>query len=178
MEYIVCFLLIAVIGIIAYKYVVIYNKLQHYKTRIEISENKIDEAIRGKFDVICDLDLEIKKVCKDSDYLKNFISLRDKKNSNYEVDRKLIEATNLIKELQNDYSKLNNVSFNKLLKDIKNIDENLISSKNFFNKNTASLNGEIRAFPSTVVAKIHKIKVKPFFDNKNMQDAVLDDFKL
>ena len=40
------------------------------------------------------------------------------------------------------------------------------------------LNTVIRKFPTNIIAKIHRFKIKPFFDGKNMQDAVIDDFKL
>lgn len=170
--------IIIIVGIALYKYATIYNLLGHYKTRIEVAENTIDENLRKKFDTICEINIEIKKECKDKDYLKEYLDLKDKKTSNYEVDRKLTEAMNLIKELQNDHKKLNNANLNKMIKEIKELDEQLTAAKNFFNKNTSTLNGFIRKTPNNIVAGIHKFKIKPFFDNKNMQDAVIDDFKL
>lgn len=178
MIYLIILIIIVLIGGFAFFYAVTYNELQHFKTRIELSENSIDENLRKKYDLICELNIEIKKECKDKDYLKEFIELNEKKLTNYDTDRKLTEAIFLIKELQNDHKKLNNTNFNKCLKEVKKIDETLSASKNFYNKHTSSLNSLIRKFPNSLVAKIHKFKIKPFFDHKNMQDAVIDDFKL
>ena len=94
------------------------------------------------------------------------------------MDRKLTEAMNIILEVKNDYSELNNKEFNDNFKKIEEINETLISCKTYYNKNTSELNKIIRKFPSNIVAKIHRYKIKPFFDGKNMQDAVIDDFKL
>ena len=68
--------------------------------------------------------------------------------------------------------------YNKDLKEIDRINETLTSCKTYFNNNTSELNKLIRKVPTNIVAKIHGYKIKPFFDGKNMQDAVIDDFKL
>ena len=110
--------------------------------------------------------------------MKDYIELKDKRITNYEMDRKLTEAMNIITEVKNDHEKLNNKEFNELLKKIDELNETLASSKTYYNNNTSKLNQIIRKFPSNIVAKIHRYKIKPFFDGKNMQDAVIDDFKL
>ena len=85
------------------------------------------------------------------------MELKDKRISNYELDRKLTEAYTLLLELKN---------------------EDLVSCKNYYNKNTSELNKIIQKIPTNIVAKINRCRIKPFFDGKNMQDAVTDDFKL
>ena len=85
---------------------------------------------------------------------------------------------NIILEVKNDYSELDTKEFNNDIKEINKLNETLISCKTYYNKNTTELNQIIRKFPSNIVAKIHRYKIKPFFDGKNMQDAVVDDFKL
>lgn len=171
-------ILIIIIALTAILYVNTYNNLVIYKTKIEKAENIIDEALRNKYDIIAKLNVLIKKEVTKKDYLKDYIELKDKKVSNFEIDRKLTEATNIILEVKNDHEKLNNKEFNSLLKEIDVINETLASSKNYYNNNTSKLNQIIRKFPSNIIAKIHKYRIKPFFDGKNMQDAVIDDFKL
>ncbi|MFI3260749.1 MAG: LemA family protein [bacterium] len=170
--------LLIIVSSTALYYCIIFNDLQHYKTRIELSENSIDENLRKKYDLICELNIDIKKLDNDKDYLKDYIDVKDVRHTNFDFDRKLIETITFIHELQQDHSELNNKNFNKILKEIKLIDENLIASKNFYNKNTSFLNELVRCFPNNIVARNHNFKIKPFFDNKNMQDIVIDDFKL
>lgn len=171
-------LLIIILGTIAIFYVITYNNLVNYKIKIEKAEGIIDESLRQKYDLIAKMNLAIKKVVTKKDYLKDYIDLKDKRISNYELDRKLTEAMNIILEVKNDFEELNTKEFNSDLKEVNVINETLISCKNYYNKNTTELNQLIRKFPSNIVAKIHRYKIKPFFDGKNMQDAVIDDFKL
>lgn len=171
-------IIIIVLGIIGLIYVISYNNLVEYKIKIEKAEGLIDDSLRQKYDKITELNSLIKKVVTKKDYLKEYIDLKDKRISNYELDRKLTEAMMLIKEVKNDYEELDNKDFNKELTDIEAIDESLLSGKNYYNKYTSELNRIIQKFPTNIVAKIHRYKIKPFFDGKNMQDAVIDDFKL
>lgn len=169
---------IIIVGIIMIIYATIYNNLIGYKLRIEKAEGIIDESLRQKYDLIAKLNIAIKKVVTKKDYLKEYIDLKNRRISNYELDRKLTEAYNIILEVKNDYSELDNKEFNKDIKEIEKINETLTSCKNYYNKNTTELNQVIRKIPTNIVAKIHGYKIKPFFDGKNMQDAVIDDFKL
>ncbi len=171
-------IIIIITSLIAIFYINIYNNLVTYKIKIEKAESIIDEALRQKYDIISKLNISIKKVITKKDYLKEYIDLKNKKLSNYELDRKLTEAYNLILEVKSDYEKLNTKEFNNNLKEIEKLNETLTSCKTYYNNNTSELNKLIRKVPSNIVAKIHRYKIKPFFDGKNMQDAVIDDFKL
>ena len=171
-------LTIIIIGIISLLYVITYNNIINYKIKIEKAEGIIDENLRKKYDIIAKLNIAIKKVVTKKDYLKDYLELKDKRISNYELDRKLTEAMNIILEVKSDHEELENKEFNNDLKEIEQINEILTSCKNYYNKNTTELNKIIRKFPSNIVAKIHRYKIKPFFDGKNMQDAVIAVFKL
>ena len=171
---------IIILGIIGIIYINAYNKLQFLKTKVEQAENIADESLRAKYDNIVKINSIIKKIMKNKkDYLKEYIELKDKKISNFQLDRELIEAMNTIKTLINDHEKLeNDHEIQDTLYEIKNIDEKLSAAKTYYNKNTTESNQLIRTFPSVIVAKIHKLKTKPYFDGKNMEDEIIDDFKL
>lgn len=171
-------ILIILLGVGAIFYIITYNNLMNFKLKIEKAEGIIDEALRKKYDTIVKLNVMIKKVVTKKDYLKEYVALKDKRITNYDMDRKLTEAENLIMEVKGDFPELDTKDFNKEIKEIKRINEDLISSKNYYNRNTSMLNTVIRKFPTNIIAKIHRFKIKPFFDGKNMQDAVIDDFKL
>ena len=55
-------ILLIIAGVLGLIYAISYNKLNYYKTRIERSENIIDEALRNKYDKLTELNIEIKKV--------------------------------------------------------------------------------------------------------------------
>ena len=173
-------IIIIILGIIGIIYINSYNKLQFLKTKIEQAENIADESLRSKYDNIVKINNIIKKTLKNKkDYLKDYVELKDKKISNFELDRELVEATNTIQTLINDYENLeNNHDIQEIIYEIKNIDEKLSAAKTYYNKNTTESNQLIRTFPSVIVAKIHKLKTKPYYDGKNMEDEIIDDFKL
>jgi hypothetical protein len=94
---IILFIIILVSGL-SLTYIIYYNKLNHYKIRIEVAENNIDNYLRKKYDLLCELNVDIKKVTK-NDYLEEYVEYKKKKLTNYETDRKLIEGFNVVKEI-------------------------------------------------------------------------------
>lgn len=64
------------------------------------------------------------------------------------------------------------------MSDSKKAAEKLQAAKSYYNKYTSELNDSIRTFPSNIVSRLHRIDIKPFFDGKNMEDEIVDDFKL
>ena len=58
------------------------------------------------------------------------------------------------------------------------VDEKLTAGISYYNKQLNILNAYIRKFPNNIVAKIHHVQSKPFFDGKDMTDIEINDFKL
>lgn len=171
------FIIVGALGIL---YVYNYNKLQHSKTKIEHAECLIDDSLRTKYDLITQYEKLIKdEVEIDKNFLKDFSKLKDNNISNFELDRKLIEYINIISKVKADNADLaDNKEMKKLFAEEKKIDEKLQAAKSYYNKYTSEMNDLIRAFPSNIVSRMHGFDVKTFFDGKNMQDEVVDDFKL
>lgn len=171
--------IIIIIGSLGILYVYQYNKLQHSKTKIDHAECLIDEALRSRFDVLNKID---SLICKELDYknlLKDLDKLKDENISNFDLDRKFTEDLSLVNQVILDHSVLgNNKDLKKLMNENKAIDEKLQAAKSYYNKYTSELNDLVRTFPSNIVAKMHSISIKPFFDGKNMEDTIVDDFKL
>ena len=64
------------------------------------------------------------------------------------------------------------------LSEMKKASEKLQAAKSYYNKYTSEMNDLIRTFPSNIVSRMHGFEIKTFFDGKNMQDDVVNDFKL
>ena len=62
--------------------------------------------------------------------------------------------------------------------EFKNINEKLVAGISYYNKHVTDINNYIRKFPNNIIAKIHHIKAKTFFDGKDMTDTDIEDFKL
>lgn len=172
--------IIIIVGSIGILYVYQYNKLQHSKTKINQAEYLIDEALRTKYDILLRVDKLIKtELDNDKTFFKGLEKLKDENISNFDLDRKIVEYINLWMQIKLDYPTLNdNKGFKELINENKKIDEKLQAAKSYYNKYTSELNDLIRTFPSNIVARMHKIEIKTFFDGKNMEDEIIDDFKL
>jgi len=172
--------IIGIGGILAILYIAIYNKIQILNIRVNEAETIIDEELRKKYDLILQSEAIIKKTTKKEITL--FQELKDlkvKDISTFDFERKCVEGYNLVRQIQGDYESLNkNDDFLIIINSILDSNEKLEAAKSFYNKYTSKLNEVIRKFPSNIVALIHQVKVKTYFDGKNMFDEEIEDFKL
>ena len=168
------------IGFIIIQYIFNYNKLQEMNIKINEAENIIDNELRNKYDLIIRSSNIINKLLKkDVTYYKELEKLKKENISNFEIDRKRSEGENLIQKVKNDYVSLeDNNEFNEIINFLKDSDEILEAAKSFYNKYTTEINLIIKKFPTNIIAIIHKIKTRNYFDGKNMFDDEIKDFKL
>ena len=167
-------LILVLVGI----YISIYNKLQKNLIRINEAEFEIDETLRKRYDLLVQLETIINESTKLNQ--NNFKGLEDKTKeiSNFDFDRTLTKATNTFYKIWQDYPvELDKDEFRKLMVDLKINEEKNESSKSYYNKYTTNLNSLIKKFPSNIVAKIHDIDERLYFDNKEMNDDNILDFK-
>lgn len=173
-------ILLIISGIGTITYIIYYNALQDCKVKIDESENMIDEALRSKYDILLKLESLIKTNIKETKI--NFKDLNDLKKesiSNFQLERKLVDTVLLINKIQDDFTELEEIKdYRELLNDIRVMDERINAAKKYYNKYTSKSNELVRKFPSNLIAKFHNITVRNFFDNKDMNDDIIDDFKL
>jgi len=112
-------------------------------------------------------------------YFKGLDKVKNENISNFDLDRKLTEYVNVMEQIKLDFPDLsNNKGFKEIVSENKKLSEKLQAAKSYYNKYTSEQNDLIRTFPSNIVARMHGIVIKPFFDGKNMEDEIIDDFKL
>lgn len=158
--------------------------MQDYIIRINEVESRIDNNLRNKYDnmnkcvsIIKGNDTINKEL--DKNMFEEIIKLRTRKISNFDLDRKLVEANNNFITLKEKYKDLKeNEEINSITKKIDEIDENLIVNKDYYNKNIAEYNKLVKLFPTNIVARLCKYEEKLFFDRKDMSDEDFNDFKL
>lgn len=173
----IIFTLIATAGILGIIFIAIHNRLQKYIIRIKEAESEIDETLRKRYDLLVSMENVINSNT-DLDQ-NNFKDFEKEKMSNFDADRKLSKIKETFKMIASDYpDKLDNESFRNLLTEIKITEEKSDAAKAYYNKYTTSLNMLIKKFPSNIVASICHIEERNYFDNKNMNDKDILDFKL
>ncbi len=174
------FLLVAVVCSGGIFYIINYNKLMDYHSKLEHSEALIDDNLRDKYDFLGEINVQLSSVLDNKkSYLKGFDTLRDERITNFDFDRKLVEYVGVINQLNEDFIEVSqDKEIKKLLKNIKEIDERLNATKQYYNRYTALNNRIVRIFPTNIISNIHKVDVRPFYDGKDMTDDIVDDFKI
>lgn len=172
-------IILIIICLIGIYYAISFNTLNDLKTKIHEAEVIIDEALRTKYDTLMRVSNHIRSSMENNkNYFKEYEKLKDANISNFDMDRKLNEGYTLILKMIDDLKLNNNEEISEEIDHIKRIDEKLTAAKNYYNKNTSEENAIVRKFPTNIIAKIHGFKVKLFFDGKDMDDEIIDDFKM
>ena len=117
----VILIIIIILSFLAILYISVYNRLQYGKTKIEHVECLIDEDLRKKYDIIKRADDVIKNnLNSKKDYLNAYIISKDEAISNFDFERKMKQAQNIIENLYNDNVELSeNENMKQIMQDFK-----------------------------------------------------------
>lgn len=177
---IVCLSVIIVVCIIFVWMVNTYNKIQIMSIRINEAEANIDSVLRKRFDLLNkSIDVIKKYASDDNDVLSMIVRLRSRKLSNFELDRKLYDGLKEFCKYKEMYPKLKvNESFMKIDIALGESEAEIVAFRKYYNDIITDYNKLVKSFPANLVALIFKFKSKPYFDGKNMDDDIINDFKL
>lgn len=171
-----------IICIILIWYINTYNKFQEYLIRVNEVENNIDSVLRKRFDLLnksIGIIKAINEDMKEKEVLEIIIKLRSRKLSNFELDRQLYEAINEFNLYKENVSELrNSESFTKIDLELNESEIEITALRKYYNDIITDYNKTVKTFPSIIVAKICKYKIRTYFDGKDMTDNIIDDFKL
>lgn len=177
--FVYCLFICIILCLILIWYINTYNRYQNYIIRINEAEANIDSTLRKRFDLL-NKSIGIIKSNTDKEKVLDIISnLRSKKLTNFDLDRKLYEAINEFSKYKEDYPDLKtNEGYMKIDLGLSETEAEIVASRKYYNDIITDYNKMVRTFPSNVVAKISKYQVRNYFDGKDMNDDVVDDFKL
>ena len=175
---IILYVLIAIVVLLII-YSIIHNKIKAQIIKINSAENKIDESLRLKYDLLVKIVSEIKKVDKDNTSFENLDEIKNDALSSFEFERKIADIESKMYTFKNENIKINkNNTFNDLWYEIINLNTKIIAEEKYYNENTTIYNNLVSKFPSKIVAKILRLKEKKYFDGKDMYDKNIKDFKI
>ncbi len=173
-------LVIIFICLILVWYVNTYNKFQNFIIRINEAETNIDTLLRKRFDLL-NKSINIIKgnISTEDDVLGLIVKLRSRKLSNFDLDRQLYEAINEFNYYKENYPELSESdSFMKIDISLNESEHEMTALRKYYNDIITEYNKLIRKFPTNIVALISKYKEKTYYDGKNMNDDIINDFKL
>ena len=168
---IVCLILIWIIST--------YNKFQSYIIRINEAEASIDTILRKRYDLLNKSIGIIKSETDEENVLDGISKLRSKKLSNFDLDRRLYDAINEYSVYKDKYDSLkNNTDFLKIDIELNESEAEIVALRKYYNDIITDYNKLAKSFPSIIIGFIFKYKKKTYFDGKNMDDEIINDFKL
>ena len=168
-------LIIIVLALIAIYYSSTYNKIKTEILKINSSESEIDTLLRNKYDLIAKVIVEINQL--DDKNLKTFDKLKEEELSSFEFERKLLDYENKIVAIINDNNKLaKNQTIIELNNQISNVNAKVNTIIKYYNDSISGYNALVSKFPTKLIAIITRLKEKRYFDGKNMEDDIVNDF--
>ena len=167
-----------IIGIIAFVLIVIlfiistYNRLVILRNRVRDQWAQIDVQLKRRFDLIPNVVNTVKGYAKhESETLENVIKARNTfmsastKEDEIKADGELTNAISKLFALTESYPELKaNENFIKLQDELKETENKIASSRQFYNDTVLNYNNKIELFPSNIVAALFHFKSETFFE--------------
>ena len=177
---IILFIIILLISLLGIVYIYFYNKLNDTIIRVNEAENRIDENLREKYDILNRSVSLIKgKIELDDKAFTELFKLKAKKLSNFDLDRALVASYNELISIYDNHKELRDSDeLYKSIRQLELIDEELVALRTYYNANIANYNKMIKKIPTVIIAKIKKYKERLFYDMKDRNDEDYEDFKL
>ncbi len=157
-----------------------YNQFQVLIIRINEAEANIDAVLRKRFDLLNkSIDVIKANTKTENDVLEQIMKLRSRKLSNFDLDRKLYDGLKEFEKYKEEYPKLKSVeSFMKIDIALNESEAEIVAFRKYYNDIITDYNKLVKSFPTNIIALIFKFKSKLYFDGKDRNDEIVDDFKL
>ena len=149
----------------------VYNKLVNSKNKVENQFSQVDIQLKRRADLIPNLVETVKGYTKhEEETFTKVVEARNKALSANSINEK-VEANN---ELSNALSKLlmlseaypdlkANENFLSLQNDLKETEDKITYSRQFYNDSAMDFNNVVEMFPSNIIAGMFKFKVFEYF---------------
>lgn len=158
--------IITLLLVVVFLYIVNYNKFQVAIIKISEAEENINILLDKKFELLVRISkfLENKKEKNKLSGIekldKNDLNTFDLNTELDKYNKKLIEITDYDKEVVFDDKE------KKVLDELSSVNIDCLAAEKYYNDNVTIYNKLIKCFPSNIVSKICKYKLKDFYSNE------------
>ena len=172
-------LILLLVIIITTWLILTYNNFQSFLIRINEAEANIDSILRKRYDLLNKAVSVLKPHLKKEEFLKDLSKLKNKKTTNFELDRQLYQFINELNALKENHSEIKTLDgLIKIDANLNNTEIEITGSRKYYNDIITDYNKLVKSFPSNIIGFIYKYKYRNFYDDKDMTDDVKNDFKL
>lgn len=149
-----------------------YNSLVSFRNRVKDAWSQIDVQLKRRFDLIPNLVETVKGYTKhESETLENVIKARNTYMSatlpedQMKADGELTKAVSKLFALSESYPDLKaNTNFNDLQNQLKETENKIAMSRQFYNDIVLQYNNKVEMVPSNIIANMFHFKKETFFE--------------
>lgn len=165
----------AVILIIVFYFIAIYNKLVKLRNLVQEAWSGIDVFLKKRYDLIPNLVETVKGYAThEKDTLENITQARSRAMGASSVEEKQVAEKDLNRALMNvlalaeNYPDLKaNTNFQQLQSELSNLEGEIEKARRYYNGTARDYNILTESFPSNIVANSFKFEKYPFFEIEN-----------
>ena len=179
-------IILIIVAVIAILLVVLYNKLVTMRLRVKNAWSQIEVQLQRRFDLIPNLVETVKGyMAHESDVLTKVTDLRSSwaeaktVDEKAKLDNELSDTLKTIMAVAENYPDLKaNQSFASLQEELKNTENKISYSRQFYNDTVTRYNTQLQVFPSNIVAGMFHFTEETLFevDNEEARKNVKVDF--
>ena len=164
-------IILAIVAVIASYIISVYNSLKTIENRVENAWSQIDVQLQRRFDLIPNFVETVKgymnhesetftKIAELRTSWANSQTVADKAN----IDNQLSGALKTIMAVSENYPELKaNQNFSNLSEELRNTENKISFSRQFYNDTVTKYNDKIELFPSNLIANMFGFKEKDLF---------------
>jgi len=164
-------IILAIVAVIASYIISVYNSLKTIENRVENAWSQIDVQLQRRFDLIPNFVETVKgymnhesetftKIAELRTSWANAQNVADKAN----IDNQLSGALKTIMAVSENYPELKaNQNFSNLSEELRNTENKISFSRQFYNDTVTKYNDKIELFPSNLIANMFGFKEKDLF---------------
>lgn len=164
-------IILAIVAFIVIYIISVYNSLKTIENRVENAWSQIDVQLQRRFDLIPNFVETVKgymnhesetftKIAELRTSWANTQNVADKAN----IDNQLSSALKTIMAVSENYPELKaNQNFSSLSEELRNTENKISFSRQFYNDTVTKYNDKIELFPSNLIANMFGFKEKDLF---------------
>ena len=173
-------MIIAIIVVVVIVIIIaaMYNSLVSLRQRVQNAWSQIDVQLKRRFDLIPNLQETVKGyMTYENDTFKKIAELRTAWASaetvaqKADISNQLTESLKTLMAVSENYPDLKaNTSFTQLQEELRNTENKIAYSRQFYNDTVTMYNTKLEVFPSNIIASIFKFKPSELFEVENEQE--------
>ena len=175
-----------IIVVLVMAVVAMYNQLVSLKMKVDNAWSQIDIQLQRRFDLIPNFVETVKGYMKhESETFEKIAALRtswanaSSIKDKAEIDNQMSGALKTIMAVSESYPELKaNTNFSELSEELRNTENKISFSRQFYNDSVTKYNTKIQLFPSNIIAGIFNFTARELFkvDDENARKNVKVDF--